>query len=111
MQNQSLQTLLQEATSTTIEFTSDPCLTDRIMDQVISLHEPKYQFYQTLWDAFKPVAAMCILITLGFLSFNMMLSRKYEVTLTPIEIVFGLEPMTLSTTYLSDLDEFPATIP
>jgi len=111
MENQSLRTLLQEATSTTTQATIHPFLTDRIMDQVTSLHRPQHQFFQTLWDTFKPVAFICLMITIGFITYNIVLSRNYEVALTPVEIIFGLEPMTLTTTYLTDIEDIRETIP
>jgi len=51
------------------------------------------------------------MITIGFITYNIVLSRNYEVALTPVEIIFGLEPMTLTTTYLTDIEDIRETIP
>jgi len=111
MDHQDLQDLLREATSKTSESSTDPFLTDRIMHQVTSLDDMQHQFFHMLWHAFRHVAFVCVLMTIGFISYNLLLSRNYEVTLTPVELVFGLEPMTVTTTYLSDFETLPATIP
>jgi len=106
-----LQSLLQEATETITESSMQPFLTDRIMRRVQVLSQPEEYFFQTLWLAFKPIAVTSAFLTLAFISYNTFLSRSYEVTPTPIEIVFGLQPMTLTSAYSADLNQFPPVIP
>ncbi len=111
MNDHQIQNLLHDAVSTTTKHRIQPSLTDRIMLQVTSIHEPHEHFFQVLWDAFKPIAFAATLLILGLMSYSMVLSQNYEASPTTIELVFGLKPLTLTSAYLEDLDAFHATIP
>ena len=106
-----LRELLQETAEASVESSVQPFLSDRIMRRIRLLDQPEEHFFQMLWMAFKPVVLASALLALGFISYNAILSRNYEVAPTSVEIVFGLQPMTLTSIYTSDLDEFPSMIP
>ncbi len=108
---QRLRTLLREAAEIGVESSMKPFLPDRIMRQIQSRHHPYEEFFQSLMWGFRPVILASTLLILGFISYSTVLSRSYEVLPTPTEIVFGLQPFTLSTTYASDLNEFLPAIP
>ncbi|MCY4158141.1 MAG: hypothetical protein OXE92_03900 [Bacteroidetes bacterium] len=111
MTDQHLQTLLHETTEISSESNLKPFLTDRIMRRIQTLNRSDEYFFQALWFAFKPVALASVLLTLIFISYTTFLSRNYEVAPTPVEIVFGLQPMNLISAYSADLDEFPPLSP
>ncbi|MCY3487361.1 MAG: hypothetical protein OXH34_02870 [Bacteroidetes bacterium] len=111
MKDPHLHTLLQEAVEINAEFNTQPFLPDRIMRKIRTINPSEEQFFQMIWFAFKPVILASVLFVLGFLSYNTFISRSYEVPPTTTEIVFGLQPLTLTTAYSTDLDESPSTIP
>ncbi len=108
---QRLRTLLREAAETVAESSVQPFLPDRIMRRIQSSVHPEEDFFQSLWLAFRPVILASILLTLGFMSYSTILSRNYEVPPTPTEVVFGLQPLTLTNAYSSDLVEFSSMTP
>ena len=110
-EDQHLQKLLCEAVETGTESSIRPFLADRIMRRIQALHQPEEHFFQTLWTAFKPVALASALLAMGFVSYNAILSRNYEVPPTSVEFVFGLQPMTLASIYASDMNEFSSINP
>jgi len=111
MSDRLLQNILKDAVSATKQGHVQPFLADRIIRQVKSIHEPQEQFFQVLWDVFKPIAFAATLLIAGFISYSVVLSRNYEASPTTVEIVMGLKPFTLTSVYLEDLDTFDATIP
>lgn len=109
--NLHLHSLLCETAEMNAKSGVRPFLTDRIMYRIQALNQPEEQLWQTLWLAFRPVALASMLLILGFVSYNAFVSRNYEVEPTPTEIVFGLQPLTLTTAYSANLDEFSLTAP
>jgi hypothetical protein len=106
-----LHALLRETAEMNAESGMQPFLADRVMRRIQALNQPEEQLWQTLWLAFRPVALASMLLILGFVSYNTFVSRNYEVEPTPTEIVFGLQPLTLTTAYSADLGEFSLTTP
>ena len=111
MKDSHLYTLLREAAEINAEFSTQPFLADRIMRKIRTINPSEEQFFQMIWFAFKPFILASVLFALGFLCYNTFISRNYEVPPTTTEIVFGLQPLTLTTAYSTDLDEFSSTIP
>ena len=67
MKDRQLQNLLHDAVSSTTLRRIQPFLTDRIMHQVTSNHQPQEQFFQVLWDTFKPIAFAATLLIFGLI--------------------------------------------
>ena len=111
MKDPHLHKLLQEAAEINAESCTQPFLPDRIMRQIRTINPSEEHFFEIIWSAFKPVTLASVLFALGFLSYNTFISRSYEVPPTTTEIVFGLQPLTLTTAYSTDLDESPPIIP
>lgn len=109
--NLHLHSLLRETAEVNAKSGMQPFLADRVMRRIQTLNQPEEQLWQTLWLAFRPVAFASMLLILGFVSYNTFVSRNYEVEPTPTEIVFGLQPLTLTTAYSAGLDEFSLTTP
>lgn len=109
--NLHLHSLIRETAEVNAKSGMQPFLADRVMRRIQTLNQPEEQLWQTLWLAFRPVALASMLLILGFVSYNTFVSRNYEVEPTPTEIVFGLQPLTLTTAYSAGLDEFSLTTP
>ncbi len=109
--NQHLHSLLRETAEINAVSGMQPFLADRIMRRIQTLNQPEEQLWQTLWLAFRPMALASALLILGFVSYSAFVSRNYEVEPTPTEVVFGLQPLTLTTAYSANLDEFLLTTP
>lgn len=111
LEDSRLPSLLQEAAKINADSGIKPFLADRIMRRVRSIHSREEQFFQAIWLVFKPVILASALFILGVLSYNALVSRNYEIRPTTTEMVFGLQPLTLTTAYSADLDELSSTIP
>lgn len=106
-----LSRVLQHEVELSLDASMQPFLADRVMRRIGSLHQSEEQLLHSLWHAFKPIALAGALVILGFISYNTLISRSYEVAPTPTEFIFGLQPLTVTTAYFTDVDELSAMIP
>ena len=112
-----LHSLLQTTVRASSERALEPFFADRLMrrlapaPQRLAATTPDEEFFGLLLGLFRPVAVACLLLILGFATYNVTLSGDYEAQASTTEAVLGLPPVTLATAYNLNLSTTLPTEP
>ena len=106
-----LRRLLSEYADESAEKAVQPFVADRIMRRIAMASQPEEQLYTFLFRLFRPVALTSLLLILGFVGYNAMVSRSYEVLPTTTEVVFGLQPVSITEAFTADIEPLLVDLP
>ena len=96
--------LLQEHAEQASEHAFQPFLADRVMRRITMASPPEEQLFSLLFGLFRPVALASLLLILGLVGYNTVVSRTFDVQPTTTEVVFGLQPVSLTDAFTTDLE-------
>ena len=99
-----LRRLLQEHADQASELAFQPFLADRVMRRITMASQPEDQLFSLLFGLFRPVALASLLLILGLVGYNTVVSRTFDVQPTTTEVVFGLQPVSLTDAFTTDLE-------
>ena len=99
-----LRRLLQEHADQASELAFQPFLADRVMRRITMASQPEDQLFSLLFGLFRPVALASLLLILGLVGYNTVVSRTFDVQPTTTEVVFGLQPVSLTDAFTADLE-------
>ncbi|MDE2835164.1 MAG: hypothetical protein OXM02_11695 [Bacteroidota bacterium] len=106
-----LRRLLIEYADESAEMAMQPFVADRVMRRITMASQPEEQLYSFLFRLFRPVAIASLLLILGFVGYNAMVSRSYEIQPTTTEVVFGLEPVSITEAFTADIEPLLVDLP
>ena len=106
-----LSRLLRDHADESADAAMQPFLADRVMRQIATPERSEEQLLSSLFGLFRPVALASLLLMLGFVGYNTIISRSFDVQPTVTEVVFGLQPVSLTEAYTTDLEPLLADLP
>ena len=106
-----LRRLLHEYADESAELSMSPFLADRVMRRIASDSQPEEQLYSFLFSLFRPVALASLLLILGLVGYNAVVSRSYDVQPTTTEVVFGLQPVSITEAFTADIEPLLTDLP
>ncbi len=101
---QALADLLRLTVKTSSEQSVKPYLTERVLRRMAPVTAGTDLFFGALWQLFRPIGVAALLLILGLATYNASLVDAYDVRPTTAEVLLGLQPVTLTTAYASDLE-------
>lgn len=103
--------LLHDYVTESAETAMQPFFADRVMRRITTAAQPEEQLYAFLFRLFRPVALASLLLILSFAGYNAMVSRTYDVPPTTTEVVFGLQPVSITEAFAVDIEPLLSDLP